>query len=253
MSPTLENAMEKFLVDVDGLPVLVHFIIKDIPAEIGSGFVSETTDIHSLLSSTLKKMADRMRGPSLRRDAPSNQPVAIVELISSPDPLVRLPALPNETVLRVGQLELDLLDRTAKRGDRQIDLRPREFQLLKYMMQRSDKMLTREALLKEVWHYKFVPKTNLVDVYMGRLRRMVDGSNEAPMIRNVRGVGFVLSATPVACSRPAERSRNLTVSDQSLRSAERTWNCLASENLHKTGKTQGEQMFSGIHPTTDIG
>src|ERR1700730_1416114 len=224
MSPTLENAMEKFLVDVDGLPVLVHFIIKDIPAEIGSGFVSETTDIHSLLSSTLKKMADRMRGPSLRRDAPSNQPVAIVELISSPDPLVRLPALPNETVLRVGQLELDLLDRTAKRGDRQIDLRPREFQLLKYMMQRSDTLLTRAMLFKDVWRYKFVPETNLVDVHMGRLRRKVDGPNEAPMIRNVRGAGFVLSAAPVsqdAPSRHGERPGSLVIANQPLRSMER--------------------------------
>jgi DNA-binding response OmpR family regulator len=63
------------------------------------------------------------------------------------------------------------------------------------MMQRSDKLLTRAALLKEVWHYKSVPETNLVDVQMGLLRRKVDGANEAPMIRNVRGVGFVLDAT----------------------------------------------------------
>jgi DNA-binding response OmpR family regulator len=97
-------------------------------------------------------------------------------------------------VLRVGPLELDLLDRTAKRGDRQIDLRPREFRLLKYMMQRNEKLLTRATLLKEVWNYKFVPETNLVDVHMGRLRRKVDGPNEAAIIRNVRGVGFVLSA-----------------------------------------------------------
>jgi DNA-binding response OmpR family regulator len=96
----------------------------------------------------------------------------------------------------VGSLELDLIDRTAKRGNRQIDLRPREFQLLKYMMQRSDQLLTRAALIKDVWHYKFVPKTNRIDVHMGRLRRKVDGSNDDPMIRNVRGEGFVLSATP---------------------------------------------------------
>ena len=101
-------------------------------------------------------------------------------------------------MLRVGPLELDLIDRTAKRGDRPIDLRPREFQLLKYMMQRSDKLLTRAVLLKEVWHYKSVPETNLVDVQMGLLRRKVDGANEAPMIRNVRGVGFVLDAIPLS-------------------------------------------------------
>ena len=63
-------------------------------------------------------------------------------------------------------------------------------------MQRRDTLLTRASLLKEVWHYKFVPETNLVDVHMGRLRRKIDGSNEVPMIRNVRGVGFILSETP---------------------------------------------------------
>jgi DNA-binding response OmpR family regulator len=156
--------------------------------------------VHSLVSSKLEKMVDRMRRSSLWRD----RPLAIVELGSSGEPLVRLLALVNETVLRVGPLELDLIDRAAKRGDRHIDLRPREFQLLKYMMQRSDKLLTRAALLKEVWHYNFIPKTNLVDVHMGRLRRKIDGENEAPMIRSVRGAGFVLDATPLSQGSPKE-------------------------------------------------
>jgi DNA-binding response OmpR family regulator len=112
-------------------------------------------------------------------------------------------AQPNETVLCVGPLELDLIDRTAKRGDRPIDLRPREFHLLKYMMQRSDQLLTRATLLKEVWRYKFVPETNLIDVHMGRLRRKVDGSNEAPMIRTVRGAGYVLAGEPAWQSSPS--------------------------------------------------
>jgi len=215
--------MAELVADIDGLPVLVRLLFKDIPAEMQSDLVSAGADIHSLLSSTLEKMVDRMRGSSLRRDAPSKLPPAIVELVSSGDLLVRLPALPNETVLRVGPLELDLLDRTAKRGDRQIDLRPREFRLLRHMMERSDKLLTRATLLKEVWRYRFVPETNLVDVHMGRLRRKVDGSNETPMIRNVRGVGFVLSATPCSQSspaRPAERSRNLAIAGKSPRSVE---------------------------------
>jgi len=93
-------------------------------------------------------------------------------------------------------LELDLIDRTARRSNRPIDLLPREFQLLKYMMQRSDQVLTHANLIKDVWNYKFVPETNRVNVHMGRLRSKVDGPNEAPMIRNVRGEGFVLSATP---------------------------------------------------------
>jgi DNA-binding response OmpR family regulator len=193
--PALQNEMAEFLADIDGIPILVRLLVKDMSAKMRSDFVSKGTDIHALLTSTLEKMVDRMRGSSRRSDDLSKQPLAIVE-ISSREPLVRPPAPPNETVLRAGPLELDLLDRTAKRGDRQIDLRPREFRLLKYMMQRSGKLLTRATLFKEVWDYKFVPESNLVDVHMGRLRRKVDGANEAAIIRNVRGAGFVLSATP---------------------------------------------------------
>ncbi|MEA2895180.1 MAG: two-component system, OmpR family, response regulator [Bradyrhizobium sp.] len=204
MPPTSRNETAELLVDVDGLSILVRFLVKDVPAEMQSGSVSKDVKIHSLLSRALEKAVDRMRGSALRNDDASKQPLAIVELTS-------LPATLNETVLRVGPLELDLLDRTAKRGDRQIDLRPREFRLLKYMMQRNDKLLTRATLLKEVWNYKFVPETNLVDVHMGRLRRKVDGANEAAIIRNVRGAGFVLSATHLSQGsppRPAERSGN---------------------------------------------
>jgi DNA-binding response OmpR family regulator len=103
-----------------------------------------------------------------------------------------------ETVLRVGLLELDLLDRTAKRGGRAIDVRPREFQLLRSMMERRDKLLTRAKLLQEVRNYEFVAQTNLVDVHMGRLRRKVDGPNEPAMIRSVRGAGFVLNGNPLS-------------------------------------------------------
>jgi DNA-binding response OmpR family regulator len=211
MPPALRNEMAELLVDVDGLPILVRFLVKDVPAEMQSHLVSKDADIHALLSRALEKLVDRMRGSSLRNDDASKQPLAIVELASGREPAVQLPAPPNETVLRVGPLELDLLDRTARRGDRQIDLRPREFRLLKYMMERNDKLLTRAILLKEVWNYKFVPETNLVDVHMGRLRRKVDGPNEAPIIRNVRGAGFVLSATPLSQGsppKPAERSGN---------------------------------------------
>jgi DNA-binding winged helix-turn-helix (wHTH) protein len=174
--------------------------------------------VHSLVSSKLEKMIDRMRGSSLRRE----ETLALVELGSSRESLARLLARLNETVLRVGPLELDLIDRVAKRGDRQFDLRPREFQLLKYMMQRSDKLLTRAALLKEVWHYKFIPETNLVDVHMGKLRRKLDGANEAPMIRSVRGVGFVLDAVPLSqglrknmhrCASPTQKSPSAIEND----------------------------------------
>jgi DNA-binding winged helix-turn-helix (wHTH) protein len=150
--------------------------------------------IHSLVASELEKISDRIRKSNLGRD----EPLTIASSGSSEKPLTRPLTSVNDKVLRVGPLELDLIDRTAKRGDRRIDLRPREFQLLKYMMQRHDTLLTRAALLKEVWHYKFVPKTNLVDVQMGLLRRKVDEATEAPMIRSVRGYGFVLDTTPLS-------------------------------------------------------
>jgi DNA-binding response OmpR family regulator len=151
--------------------------------------------IHSLLLSALEKIADRMYGATLQSDDQSRRPLAIAETDSSIESSVRSPAEPRETMLRVGSLELDLINRSAKRGDRPIDLLPSEFRLLKYMMQRGGQLLTRAKLFQDVWHYKFLPETNLVDVHMGRLRRKVNGPNEAPMIRTVRGAGFILGAT----------------------------------------------------------
>jgi DNA-binding winged helix-turn-helix (wHTH) protein len=207
----LQNGAAEVLTDIDGLLVLFRILVKDAHPETPPNIGSNDADLHSLLSSTLKKMVDQMRGSSLRSDVPAKQPLAVVELILNGEPAAGLPAPTTETVLRVWSLELDLLDRYARRGDRQIDLRPREYQLLKYMMQRSDTLLTREMLFKDVLHYRFVPETNLVEVHMSRLRRKVDGSNEAPMIRNIRGAGFVLSATPISRespTKPAEGSTN---------------------------------------------
>ncbi len=126
----------------------------------------------------------------------------IVESVTSLDRAARIeapplgPDLPRVTLRRVGSLELDLLDRTARRGERTIELLPREYRLLDFMMQRSNELLTRAMLFKEVWNYKFVPTTNLVDVHMSRLRRKVDMPNEAPMIESIRGAGFILRAWP---------------------------------------------------------
>jgi DNA-binding winged helix-turn-helix (wHTH) protein len=164
-----KEEMKVLLADVAGVSVLVRFLFQEIPAEMGR-------DVRSLLSGRLQKRGGEQ---SVRPSSP-----------------------PDETVLRVGSLQLDLVEHSATRGDRPIDLRPREYQLLKYMMQRHDEILTREALLREVWHYKFVPETNLVDVHMGRLRRKIDGANDWSMIRNVRGIGFVLSGTPLAQDPP---------------------------------------------------
>jgi len=149
-----------------------------------------------LVLSALGAVDDRVRGLRMGGDDYLTKPFAIVELVARVEALLRRPLESRETTLRVGSLELDLIERSAKRGDRVIDLLPREFRLLEYMMQRSDQLLTRAMLLEEVWKYKFVPATNLVDVHMGRLRHKVDGPNEAPMIHNVRGAGFILRTGP---------------------------------------------------------
>ena len=124
----------------------------------------------------------------------SNMIFPVCSWVQHTGPSALFPPKSRDTVLRVGPLELDLIERTAKRRDRAIDLLPREFRLLEYMMRRKEQMLTRAMLLEEVWNYKFVPQTNLVDVHMGRLRRKVDEPHELPMIHNVRGVGFILRA-----------------------------------------------------------
>ena len=110
-----------------------------------------------LVLSALGAVDDRVRGLRMGGDDYLTKPFAIVELVARIEALLRRPAESRETTLRVGALELDLIERTAKRGDRAIDLLPREFRLLEYMMQRSDQLLTRAMLLEEVWNYKFVP------------------------------------------------------------------------------------------------
>jgi two-component system, OmpR family, response regulator len=148
----------------------------------------------TLILSALGAVNDLVRGLRMRGDDYLTKPFAIVELLARIEALLRRPVESRETILRVGSLELDLIKRTAKRGERTIDLLPREFRLLEYMMQRNDQLLTRAMLLEEVWGYKFVPATNLVDVHVGRLRHKVDMPNEAGMIHNVRGAGFILRA-----------------------------------------------------------
>jgi two-component system OmpR family response regulator len=147
-----------------------------------------------LVLSALGNIDDRVRGLRAGGDDYLTKPFAILELVARIDALLRRPAKSVDTTLRVGPLELDLLTRTAKRGDRPVDLLPREFRLLEYMMRRKEQLLTRAMLFEEVWNYKFVPQSNLVDVHMGRLRRKVDRPDEPTMIHNVRGEGFIIRA-----------------------------------------------------------
>jgi two-component system OmpR family response regulator len=147
-----------------------------------------------LVLSALASVDDRIRGLRSGGDDYLAKPFALTELVARLEALLRRPVGTRETILRVGPLELDLIERTARRDNRELELLPREFRLLEYMMRREGQMVTRAMLFEEVWNYRFVPDTNLVDVHMGRLRHKVDLADEPPMIHSVRGLGFVLRA-----------------------------------------------------------
>ena len=96
------------------------------------------------------------------------------------------------TSLQVDGLYMDLLGRQVFREDIEIDLKPREFQLLEYLMRNAGHVVTRAMLLEAVWHYHFDPQTNVIDVHISRLRQKIDKGFEQPLIHTVRGIGYVL-------------------------------------------------------------
>jgi two-component system, OmpR family, response regulator len=96
--------------------------------------------------------------------------------------------------LRVADLELDLVSRRASRSGRQIELLPREFQVLEYLVRNEGKVVPRAMLLQHVWDLHFDPSTNIIDVYLGRVRRKVDSQQDYPLIHTVRGVGYCVRA-----------------------------------------------------------
>jgi two-component system, OmpR family, response regulator len=145
-----------------------------------------------LVLSALGAVNDRVRGLRAGGDDYLTKPFALAELAARVEALLRRPLETRATVLRCGPLELDLIDRTARRGARTIELSPREFKLLEYLIRRPGQVVTRDMLLEDVWHYRFVPQTNLVDVHIGKLRRKVDGPGETPLLQSIRGAGFML-------------------------------------------------------------
>lgn len=146
----------------------------------------------ALVLSALGDVDERIRGLRAGGDDYLTKPFALGELAARIEALMRRPTDPRETLLRVGTLELDLITGTARRGQRALDLLQRELTLLDYLMRRPNQVVTRAMLFEEVWGYRFVPKSNLVDVHVGRLRRKLEGAGEAPLIESVRGAGFRL-------------------------------------------------------------
>jgi two-component system, OmpR family, response regulator len=149
----------------------------------------------ALILSALGEVDDRVRGLRAGGDDYLVKPFASVELLARVEALARRStAMLKETVLLAGDLELDLVSRTAKRSGREIALRPREFEVLWYLVRNQGRVVSRAMLLQHVWDLHFDPTTNIIDVYVGRVRRKVDGQHTYPLIHTVRGVGFCLRA-----------------------------------------------------------
>jgi two-component system OmpR family response regulator len=148
-----------------------------------------------LIVSALGEIDDRVRGLRAGGDDYMVKPFAFAELLARVDALARRSdTVVKETVLRVGDLTLDLVSRTVSRSGREIELMPREFQVLEYLVRNEGRVVPRAMLLQDVWDLCFDPMTNIIDVYVGRVRRKVDGQQAYPLIHTVRGVGFCVRA-----------------------------------------------------------
>jgi two-component system OmpR family response regulator len=146
--------------------------------------------------SALGDIDDRVRGLRAGGDDYLVKPFALIELVARVEALTRRPKTDGpETILSIGPLRMDLLNRRVTRGHRVIDVTQREFRLLEYFLRHAGQLLTRSMLYEAVWDYKFDPGTNLIDVHIGRLRRKVDGDGETATIVTVRGSGWLFDAS----------------------------------------------------------
>ncbi|MCC7047912.1 MAG: response regulator transcription factor [Alphaproteobacteria bacterium] len=150
-----------------------------------------------LILSALGQVDDRVRGLQAGGDDYLAKPYAFSELLARVQALLRRGSTgAAETTIKVGDLELDLLARTAKRAGKPIDLLPREFRLLEFLMRHAGQVVTRTMLLERVWDYHFDPQTNVIDVHVSRLRQKIDKGFAPAMLHTVRGAGYRLSPEP---------------------------------------------------------
>jgi two-component system OmpR family response regulator len=146
-----------------------------------------------LFLTALGGVGDRVRGLEAGGDDYLVKPFAFAELLARINALARRPPLNDRpTVLQAGDLEMDLLKRIVLRGGRPVELQPREFQLLEFLMRNADRVVTRTMLLEAVWDFHFDPKTNIVETHMSRLRSKLSQYGGAELIHTVRGAGYVL-------------------------------------------------------------
>jgi len=148
-----------------------------------------------LFLSALGEIDDRVAGLKAGGDDYLVKPYALAELLARVEALARRRETGSvQTLLRVGDLEMDLIGRVVRRGSTEIDLQPREFQLLEFLMRHAGQSVTRTMLLEKVWEYHFDPQTNVIDVHISRLRSKIDKGFDRAMLQTVRGAGYRLEA-----------------------------------------------------------
>ena len=174
--------VDRMLPGIDGLTV-----IRTLRAS------ANTTPV--LILSALGEVDDRVKGLKAGGDDYLVKPFAFSELLARLEALARRAKTGSDapaTVLRAGDLEMDLLRREVRRAGKAIDLQPREFQLLEFLLRHVGQVVTRTMLLEGVWDYHFDPQTNVIDVHISRLRSKIDKGFERPLLHTVRGAGYRL-------------------------------------------------------------
>ena len=176
----------------------VMIIDRMLPGLDGLGIVKTvraagvTTPV--LFLTTMAGIEDRVEGLQVGDDY-LVKPFAFSELLARINALARRPSIAQvPTVLRVADLEMDLISRKVRRAGREIDLQPREFRLLEYLMRNAGRLVSRTMLLEHVWEFHFEPKTNIVETHISRLRSKIDRGFDAELLETVRGSGYLLRA-----------------------------------------------------------
>ena len=152
----------------------------------------EGVKVPVLVISGLASVDEKVKGLKSGGDDYLTKPFAMVELAARVEALLRRLDDVRITKLHVGDLEMDLIEKTVYRGDTRIDLLPREFRLMEYFLRHPGQVITRAMLLEEVWQYHFALETNVVDVHISNLRKKIDTKGAPSLIVNIRGAGFML-------------------------------------------------------------
>jgi len=175
--------LDRLLPAMDGMAVLAALRAARIETPV-------------IILSAMATADDRVAGLTAGSDDYLVKPFAFAELLARVRLLLRKGGQGSavETQLRCGDLEMDLLSRKVRRGETLLDLQPREFRLLEYLMRHADQVVTRTMLLEGVWDYHFDPGTNVIDVHVSRLRRKLDDGYDRPLLHTVRGAGYRLGS-----------------------------------------------------------